>query len=107
MEFKLFESIDQMKDVLVNKKPRQVKAGGKNICIVREGENLLAFANECPHMGESLSNGTINHLDEIVCPLHSYRFNIHTAEAVERQCRSLKKIQVTFAAGVFLILTDT
>ncbi|MFK7953371.1 MAG: Rieske (2Fe-2S) protein [Ekhidna sp.] len=103
MEFKLFDSIGEMKKVLVNKKPRLVKAGTKNICIVRQDENLIAFENECPHMGEALNNGPINHLDEIVCPLHSYRFNIQTGESVERQCRSLKKIKVISEIGVYLV----
>lgn len=94
MEFKLFESIDEMKNTLVNNKPRLVKAGAKNICIVRQDEDLIAFENECPHMGESLHKGLINFQNEIACPLHSYRFNILSGECNQRECAPLKFIKV-------------
>jgi nitrite reductase/ring-hydroxylating ferredoxin subunit len=102
MEFKLFDSIDQMKSVLENKKPRLVRAGEKNICVVRQNDMLIAFENECPHMGESLHNGVLNYLDEIVCPLHAYRFNIESGES-KNNCPSLKKVRVLQEKEIILI----
>lgn len=93
MEFKVFSSIQEMKNVLENRKPRLVRSGEKNICIIRLENRLIAFENECPHMGESMHNGKVNYLNEIVCPLHSYRFNILTGESANN-CPSLKKVQV-------------
>lgn len=102
MEFKLFDSIEEMKDLLENKKPRLVRAGNREICIVRQNNKLVAFENSCPHMGESLHNGVVNYLDEIVCPLHAYRFNIHSGESTSN-CPSLKKVIVLMEKEVFLI----
>lgn len=102
MEFKLFDSIEEMIKALENKKPRLVRAGNKNVCVVMLDHELIAFENECPHMGESLHNGVINHLNEIVCPLHFYRFNMKTGESTH-DCTPLKKVKVLIKKEVFLV----
>lgn len=105
MRFKLFDSLADMQRMLQNNEPRLVKAGNRNICIVRQGDKLVAFENECPHMGEGLNGGVINYLGEIVCPLHTYKFNLKTGEEERRRCRSLKFIKSTQSEeGFFLEL---
>lgn len=104
MEFKLFDSIDDMKKALVNKKPRLVRIGNKNICVIREDEELIAFENECPHMGESLHTGVINYQNEIVCPLHSYRFNIRSGESNQQDCAALNFIKVKISDEILLVI---
>lgn len=103
MEFKLFASIEEMKNALENKKPRLVRAGDKNICVVLFEDKLIAFENECPHMGESLHKGHINPSGEVVCPLHSYRFSLQTGET-SQNCSSLKKVKVIQEEEVMLVL---
>ncbi len=90
MKFKLFDSQAKVKEALSHNQPRLIRAGEKEICIVRIGDNLLAFQNECPHMGEMLHRGKINYLGEIVCPLHTFRFNVYTGEEVNQRCKSMK-----------------
>ena len=90
MRFKLFDSQAKAKKILAHNQPRLVRAGGKEICIVRVGESLFAFQDACAHMGENLHKGKINYLCEIVCPLHTYRFNISTGEEAQQRCGSLK-----------------
>ena len=104
MEVKLFESMDQAKNVLQNKIPRLVRAEGVNICIIRLGDELIAFRNECPHMGESLHRGKINYLDEMVCPLHTYRFSLRSGDEVGSKCGSLRFIKVVHREQVYLLL---
>ncbi len=94
MEVKLFESFDEAKSLLPNKKPRLVKANGKNICVIRIEEELFAFQNECPHQGASLHHGIVNYLNQMVCPLHAYRFDLATGEVVEKSCKSLRVIPI-------------
>jgi 3-phenylpropionate/trans-cinnamate dioxygenase ferredoxin subunit len=48
---------------------------GKKVCIGRSGERLFAFAWKCPHAGARLSEGHIDALGQVVCPLHRYKFN--------------------------------
>ncbi|MEO9872393.1 Rieske (2Fe-2S) protein [Ekhidna sp.] len=90
MKFLLFESEDKAKQVLEEGKPRQVLVKNMEICIVRKNDQLFAFQNLCTHMGASLNQGNINHLNEIVCPLHTYRFNMTTGEESESRCNPLK-----------------
>lgn len=102
MEVKLFDSIDEAKLILPNNQPKLVKAMGRNICVVRKEDEYFAFENECPHMGESLHRGAVNYLTEIVCPLHAYRFNLHDGRPIEKNCRSLRLVQVKVKNGIFL-----
>ncbi|MEQ9466862.1 MAG: Rieske (2Fe-2S) protein [Ekhidna sp.] len=90
MDLKLFDSIHEAKKALENNKPRQVRADGKEICIVRKGEEIFAFQDACAHMGENLHKGNTNPFNEIVCPLHAYRFHMKTGEECEGRCSPLK-----------------
>ena len=105
MRVKLFETLDEMKRMLQNNEPRLVKAGKKNICVVKQGERLIAFENECPHMKEGLNGGLVNHMNEIVCPLHTYKFNLQTGMEENQRCPQLRftKVEIT-TEGVFLNL---
>lgn len=104
MELKLFESIAEAKKILKENTPQLVKAAGKNVCIIRREDSLIAFVNECPHLGESLHRGTVNYLGEIVCPLHTYRFNLDTGEEAEHRCRPLQFVKVLSEEEVYLKL---
>ena len=46
-------------------------------CIVNLEGELHAIDNLCPHQSASLGLGEIKG-DEIICPLHQYRFNLKT-----------------------------
>lgn len=102
MEVKLFDSIEEAKRILPNNEPKLVKALDKSICIVRKEDQLISFLNECPHQGASLHQGTVNYLGEIVCPLHSYRFNMKTGETAEKACKPLTLIPVVISDAVYL-----
>ncbi|MEP1034076.1 Rieske 2Fe-2S domain-containing protein [Ekhidna sp.] len=103
MKLKLFDSHDKAKEVLKHKQPRLLRANDKEICIVRIGESLFAFQNDCAHMGENLHTGNLNYLDQIVCPLHTYRFNIKTGEEAEQRCGALKTYSIIeLAEGIFI-----
>lgn len=49
-----------------------------------------ASDDKCPHLGEELHKGKINFMGEIVCPWHSYTFNLITGEESSRRCEDLK-----------------
>ena len=50
---------------------------GTEVAVFRCGNQLYALQNRCPHAGGSLADGTVEG-DEVICPLHGYRFNIRT-----------------------------
>ncbi|WP_421763762.1 Rieske (2Fe-2S) protein [Ekhidna sp.] len=103
MRVKLFESEDKAKEILEDNHPRLIRTQSKEICIVRHGSNFFAFQNACPHMGENLHKGKTNYLNEIVCPLHTYRFSMRTGEEAEQRCKALRTYRVIIdKEGVFL-----
>ena len=105
MEVKLFESIEEAHQVLVENQPRLVKANDRNICVVRIEDRIIAFYNECPHLGADLHLGQINYLGQIVCPLHAYRFETKNGDPIERDCDSLHMIPLKInEAGLYLLL---
>ncbi len=92
-----------MEKSLQNNQPRLVVAGNIKICVVRQEEKLVAFKNECPHVGQGLNEGLVNFMNEVVCPLHSYKFNLETGEEESRRCGSLQFIPVkSNGEGIFL-----
>ena len=54
----------------------QVVVAEKNICIARGRDNLYACAPKCPHAGGVMADGFIDALNNIVCPLHRYKFSL-------------------------------
>ena len=53
-----------------------VRIGQQRICIAHTEQGYAAVSDTCPHLGESLSKGSSNFLNEIICPWHGYRFNL-------------------------------
>ncbi len=52
-----------------------VVVAGKIIALFREGDQVRAIDDACPHMGFSLAGGAVE--DGIVtCPLHAWRFRL-------------------------------
>ena len=104
MEVKLFDSIEDAEAVLKKHEPKLVKANGQNICIVRMENKIVAFENECPHMGASLHQGLVNYMGEIVCPLHTYRFSLRNGQPIGETCGSLRMVPIKIENEVYLIL---
>jgi nitrite reductase/ring-hydroxylating ferredoxin subunit len=56
-----------------------VKANEVSLILVRQGGQVHALENRCPHLGLPLGRGKIEGA-EIVCPFHGSRFNLATGE---------------------------
>ena len=52
-----------------------ISVNGKSITISEHNSLLSAFAHKCPHASGIMSEGYLNSLGEVVCPLHRYAFN--------------------------------
>ncbi|NQZ76850.1 MAG: Rieske (2Fe-2S) protein [Ekhidna sp.] len=105
MRVKLFDSLNKAKDTLNNNQPRRVRVDKKEICIVRNDNKIYAFQNACTHMGEQLHKGNTNFLDEIICPLHSYRFSMKTGDESNHRCKPLHIYPLEEdATGLYLII---
>ncbi len=49
---------------------------GKKITLIRLRGKLFACAYKCPHAGGILADGYIDVLNNVVCPLHRYKFSL-------------------------------
>jgi ferredoxin-nitrite reductase len=56
---------------------KAVTVDGIRIAVFRRGPQLCAIENVCPHAGASLAEGVLDG-DEVLCPLHNFRFNVTT-----------------------------
>lgn len=69
---------DTLQDLSFSEKGiAKVEIGDKAICVIRNGDELKACADICPHAGASLSEGYVDSRDYIVCCVHHYRFSIN------------------------------
>jgi 3-phenylpropionate/trans-cinnamate dioxygenase ferredoxin subunit len=76
---------------------------GKKICIGRFNDELFAFAFKCPHAGGFLSEGYIDAVGNIVCPLHRYKYNMGNGRNVSGEGYYLKHWSVEVRSdGVFV-----
>ena len=103
--FKIFSSIDAAEKVLPEGSPRKLILNGKPYCILRKGDGIFAMDDACPHNRASLSEGRINTFNEIICPLHEYRFDLCSGRESGLRCEDLQTYPVKIETeGVFMSL---
>jgi nitrite reductase/ring-hydroxylating ferredoxin subunit len=51
-----------------------VEVIGKKICVAYKNDMIFSCSVKCPHAGGDMSQGHIDALGNIVCPLHRYKF---------------------------------
>lgn len=81
----------------------EINVAGKTICIAKGRENIFACTNKCPHAGGTICEGFIDALDNVVCPLHRYKFNLKNGRNVSGEGYYLKTFPVEIKeTGVFV-----
>jgi nitrite reductase/ring-hydroxylating ferredoxin subunit len=81
----------------------EVFAGDKKICLGQHNGQLYAFAHKCPHAGGFFSDGYIDALGNVVCPLHRYKFALKNGRNVSGEGYYLKNWPVRVEEdGVFV-----
>ena len=53
-----------------------VEIKGKKICIARFESAWFGFAYKCPHASGIMSEGYIDAVGNVVCPVHRYKFSL-------------------------------
>ena len=102
---KIFESPESANAVLAENQPRLLIVRGKRICIVKHEGKFLGVQSNCTHNGGSLTQGTINYLGEIVCPLHQYQFNLKTGRECSQRSNDLECFPIRESEeGVFILI---
>lgn len=86
---KLFSNEAEAQQRIQSNKPQLVIANGKRICLVKHNNRFFAVQDSCTHSGASLSQGTINYLGEVICPLHNYCFSLQSGQELSSRSRDL------------------
>ena len=68
----------------------ELECRGKKICVARHKDSLYAFSATCPHAGGHFSDGWIDALGNIVCPLHRYRYSMANGRNISGEGYYLK-----------------
>ena len=83
---------------------RTVTIAGKGYAVFRDNGRFYALENRCPHSGGPLSDGMVGG-GFVTCPLHGWKFDLATGEAVSGGTGRAAAVPVTEEDGlVFLTL---
>ena len=68
---------------------RRFEIGGAAIAVFRSRQGqVFATQAKCPHRAGPLADGLLGG-DALICPLHNFKFNLATGEALGNDCPSL------------------
>ena len=83
-----------------------VDVNGTSVLVVRAGRTLAAVENECPHLGQQLSDGQIRGR-VIRCVAHGYRWDLVTGQSVQglrlQRRRPLREVPVRLAGDRIML----
>lgn len=78
-------------------------AGGDDIAVFRTGENqVFALRDRCPHKHGRLSQGIV-HGGAVTCPLHNWRIDLATGQALGADQGCTPAVPVKLSGGRVLI----
>ena len=76
---------------------------GKSICLIKTLNGLKACSSKCPHAGGDLSAGFLDKRENIICPVHNYRFSLNNGRDTDGEGYFLKIFEVKEdVEGVFI-----
>jgi len=58
---------------------RAFSVGTLRLAVFRDGDDLYAIDEACPHQGTSLAAGVL-HEGRVICPLHAWVFDVRTGQ---------------------------
>ena len=83
-----------------------VELDGTSVLVVRTGRTVAAIENECPHLGQRLSDGEVRGR-VIQCAAHGYRWDLATGQPVQglrvQRRRPLRELPVRLAGDRILL----
>jgi nitrite reductase/ring-hydroxylating ferredoxin subunit len=106
--YKIFRDETEANMAIPEGSMRVIRVVDTKICLAHTQSGYYAIQNTCPHLGDSLANGHLNHLDEITCPWHAYRFSLKNGREVMQRCSDAKTYSVKVnQEGMFLGISET
>ena len=106
-KLRVFDSPAKAKSVVPKDKLKKIITREYTLCLVHTKEGFFAIEDACPHMHASLSKGRVTPFNEVVCPLHSYRFDLTNGMECQNRSRDARTFSVELnEEGLFIFLPD-
>ncbi len=83
---------------------RMVKLRGTPVAVFHIRDELLSVGDVCPHMGASLSEGTIAGARTVTCPAHALSFDLRTGVCREDGNYAARTFRTRVRRGRVLIM---
>ena len=77
-----FEKVAQVSDI-TPRIPKRIKVGETDCVLFKEGDQVYAIENICPHQHYSIFHQAIREEFTITCPMHGWSFDVRNGEAVK------------------------
>ena len=101
--YRLAENKEDLTAKLDEQGKRIIRLGERKICLFLHQDEFYVFDHLCPHNKHPLFDGAINFQNEVVCPLHAYRFSLKDGRECENRTAALVIHKLKFKLeGVFL-----
>ncbi len=94
MIIKIFNSPDEAEKEVPQGTSRKIIVKEKSYLLIHSNQGFTVTDELCPHQRASLAKGVFNNFDEIICPLHEYRFNLKTGIESSNRCGHLTLYQI-------------
>lgn len=99
---KIFSSLEEANQRVPRGSLKRLVIGEKEFCLIHTDEGFKLTSNFCPHRNEYLHKGSVNSYNEIICPLHQYRFSLEDGQEANNRCGHLKVFPIKINKdGVF------
>lgn len=79
---------------------RTTRVDGRDVVLFHLPEGIYALHDRCPHRGGLLSQGDLDGAGHVHCPLHAWRFDLHTGECPELSGVCVARYEVRVREGV-------
>jgi nitrite reductase/ring-hydroxylating ferredoxin subunit len=85
-----------------------IEIANKKICVAKHNDTVFGCAAKCPHAGGDMSDGYVDALGNIVCPLHRYKFSLANGRNTSGEGYFLKNYPIEInEKGVFMGIEET
>lgn len=102
VEWKLITDAPQTLDFSSNNMT-ELEVDGRKLTLAKWQDAYFAFASKCPHASGRMSQGYINPLGQVVCPLHRYCFDMKNGRNSSGEGYFLKTYPVEQRDGALFI----
>ncbi len=96
-----YEAVCEL-DEIPQMMPRKVDVGGQGVLLCRDGGEIKAVDEICPHKNKPMTYAVV-HGGKIVCPHHMYEFDLNTGTCNKRRCPPVETFEVEVVDDVVYV----